>query len=268
MQAIGLCRFSYPALGGFQVEHDDIGDRIAYLYAPDRLEERFRLFETVSLPALRAQTDADFDLVVLIGDSLPRAHHDRLRDITANVPQVRIVAEPPRPHREVMKEVLNRARRDPKAPCLQFRHDDDDAVAVDFIARLRGAAADCAGLCRANRSVAFDFSRGFLARFDAAGIHAADHVHPLFVAGLGMHVPGGSHRTIMNFAHAKLGRFMPVVSFCDTPMFVRGHNAYNDSRQKPVRNAALAPLDATGAALFRDRFAIDIAAVRRAFSAA
>ncbi|MCP3879258.1 MAG: hypothetical protein GY701_12850, partial [Sulfitobacter sp.] len=50
MQVLGLCRFSYPALGGFQVGHDSTADRIAYLYDPARLEERFRLFETVALP--------------------------------------------------------------------------------------------------------------------------------------------------------------------------------------------------------------------------
>ncbi|MEX0310749.1 MAG: glycosyltransferase, partial [Tateyamaria sp.] len=30
MQIIGLCRFSYPAVGGFQVEHDTVDARIAY----------------------------------------------------------------------------------------------------------------------------------------------------------------------------------------------------------------------------------------------
>ena len=67
MQVLGLCRFSYPALGGFQVGHDSTADRIAYLYDPARLEERFRLFETVALPCLMAQTDPDFEMIVLVG---------------------------------------------------------------------------------------------------------------------------------------------------------------------------------------------------------
>jgi hypothetical protein len=53
MQVIGLCRFSYPALGGFQVLHDTTEDRMAYLWSKERLEERFRLLETVALPCLR-----------------------------------------------------------------------------------------------------------------------------------------------------------------------------------------------------------------------
>ena len=52
MQVIGLCRFSYPAIGGFQVDHPDIAARIAYLYGPARMEERFATFETLTLPPL------------------------------------------------------------------------------------------------------------------------------------------------------------------------------------------------------------------------
>ena len=78
MQVLGICRFSYPGVGGFQVEHETLEDRIAYLYAPERMEERFRTFETITLPPLRAQTDADFTLLVVIGESLPEHYHSRL----------------------------------------------------------------------------------------------------------------------------------------------------------------------------------------------
>ena len=71
MQIIGFCRFSYPAEGGFQVEHDRIEDRISYLYATARMEERFRHFETLCLPGLRAQSDPDFLLLVLVGRAMP-----------------------------------------------------------------------------------------------------------------------------------------------------------------------------------------------------
>ena len=54
MQVIGLCRFSYPAIGGFQVEHAKIAEREAYLYAEDRMEQRFRTFESFTLPCMKA----------------------------------------------------------------------------------------------------------------------------------------------------------------------------------------------------------------------
>ncbi|WP_432817419.1 putative rhamnosyl transferase [Sulfitobacter sp. JB4-11] len=267
MQAIGLCRFSYPALGGFQVEHDTIEDRIAYLYEDARLEERFRLLETVALPCLRAQTDKDFILIIVIGDQFPAHYKKRLEALIDDLPQALIHEEPPRKQREVMKEILNDARKDSSEPCLQFRYDDDDAVAVDFIAKLRQAAADCAPLLRRHRSVAFDWNRGFVAEFGADGIAVADLFRQFYVASLGMFIKGNSPLTIMNFAHEKIPRFMPAISFSDDAMFVRSHNGFNDSRQKQVRQIPVTPISAELEETFRQRFAIDVDHVRRVFSA-
>lgn len=90
MQVIGLSRFSYPAHGGFQVGHQSSEDRMTYLWQEDRLEERFRLMETVSLPCLRAQSDQDFDLVILIGDTFPKKHVHRLHDLVSDIKQIQI----------------------------------------------------------------------------------------------------------------------------------------------------------------------------------
>lgn len=267
MQVIGLCRFSYPAIGGFQVEHDSIDERIAFLYAEERLEERFRLMECIALPCLKAQSDPDFDLIIVIGDSLPERHVNRLRDLTADMPQVRIHREPPRKQREVMKEILNNARRDPSQPCLQFRHDDDDAVSLDFIERLRGAVADCPGLIARHRTVGFDFNKGYVAEVGANGIAASAIYRPFYVASLGMYVRGNCPLTIMNFAHEKIPQFMPTVSFADEAMFVRTHNGFNDSRQKPVKPVPVTALTPEQEAEFCYRFGIDADQVRRVFSA-
>lgn len=266
-QVIGLCRFSYPAIGGFQVDHETIEERIAYLYNDARLEERFRLFEAVVLPSLRAQTDPDFELIVVVGDQMPAHHLARLKALIDDLPQARMHAEPPRPQREVMKQILNAARRDFSQPCLQFRCDDDDAVAVDFIEQLRKAANDCAGLTRQHKSVAFDWNKGFIAEYSDKGISAAEIFRPFDVAALGMWVKGDCHLTIMNFAHNKINRFMPSVSFDEPRMFVRGHNASNDSRQKPVKDVPVKPLTFAQAEQFQKRFAIDIDAVQRIFRA-
>lgn len=266
MQIIGLCRFSYPSVGGFQVGHDSIEDRIAYLYDDARLHERFALFETVALPCLMAQTDPDFDLIIVVGDTLPAHHLDRLRALIAPLPQARIVTKPPGPHRDMMKEILNTARRHPDAPCAQFRFDDDDAVAVDFIAKLRKAVDDCAPLLVQHKSVALDWNKGFIAEFSATGITATPTFRPFYTAALAMFVNANSPLTIMNFAHDKLPRFMPAVSFPDQAMYIRGHNDFNDSRQKDAKPIMLDALSADDEAMFKRRFAIDTNAVRQAFA--
>lgn len=267
MQVIGLCRFSYPAIGGFQIEHDSIEERIAYLYGEDRLEERFRLFETVALPCLKAQTDQDFNLIIVIGDQFPSRHRKRLKALIADIPQAVIHKEPPRNQREVMKEILNEARLDPSEPCLQFRCDDDDAISVDFIESLRKAARDCAPLLAQHKTVAFDWNIGFTAEFGATGIQATETFRPFLAAALAMYVKGKCPLTIMNFAHHKMHRFMPAVSFSDRPMWVRSHNSTNDSRQKPVQQTPVDPLTRDQEAMFRKRFAIDADHVKRVFSA-
>jgi len=266
MQVIGLCRFSYPAYGGFQVEHDTIEERIAFLYSEQRLRERFQLMETIALPCLKAQTDQDFELIVVIGDSLPIHHVEHLLDLCADIPQIQIHAEPPRKQRAVMKEILNAARRDPTQPCLQFRHDDDDAVAVDFVERLRQTVEDCKGLVDRNKSVAIDFNRGYIAEADEFGISASDAVRPYNVAALGMHVRGGCPLTIMNFAHQKLNQFMPTITLTDTPMWLRTHNDHNDSRQSGAHLVDVSPLSPQQQAEFAARFALDTDHIRRVFS--
>ncbi|MEP3674836.1 putative rhamnosyl transferase [Sulfitobacter sp.] len=265
MQVIGLCRFSYPAIGGFQVEHETIEDRIAYLYGQARLEERFQLMETVALPCIKGQSDQDFDLIIVIGDQLPKIHRERLHDITADIPQIRIVEQPPRPQREVMKQILNKARKDPSKPCLQFRHDDDDAFAVDFIERLRAASRDAERLTAQHKAVNFDWNKGIVAEFGANGIASTEIFRQLYPAAMGMQIRGNCHLTIMNFAHEKIARFMPVVSYADPQMFVRSHNSSNDSRQKTVKKVPVQPATHDQAQMFKDRFSIDIDHVSRVF---
>ncbi|WP_170791097.1 putative rhamnosyl transferase [Ruegeria lacuscaerulensis] len=266
MQIIGLCRFSYPAHGGFQVEHDTIEERRAYLYHPTRLEERFRLFETTTLPCLREQTDEDFQLLIVIGDCLPKPAFDRLHDLTTGMKQVQIIARRPMRHRRVMKEILNAARHDPNMPCIQFRHDDDDAVSVDFVERLRIAADEGGALMRNHKTVAIDYNQGFLARFGPEGIHAAQVFQPLLGIGFAMYVRGGSDLTIMNFGHHRIGNYMPVISYPDAPMWVRTLNSFNDSPHARKSNTQLAPLTLEQEGEFIARFAIDQDAVRRVHS--
>lgn len=267
MQTIGLCRFSYPAIGGFQVEHSDLAAREAYLYAPARMEERFRTFACFTLPPLKAQTDPDFTFLIVIGESLPDIYRQRLEALVADMPQAIIAPYPPAQHRPIMKDAINAVRRFDNEPCLQFRMDDDDAVAVDYVASLREAAQDVRKLSRRYKHLAIDFNQGFIARPSAKGIAATKTDKPYMTAGLALMLKPRHDLTVMNFAHMKVAQNMPTVTFTGTDMILRGHNDYNDSRQKDgVKPVKLTPLDTAGEAHFRNRFAIDADHVRRVFA--
>ena len=163
MQVIGLCRFSYLGHGGFQVVEEDMDVRAAYLYAPDRMEERMRTFEMITLPSIRAQTDGDFVFLIVIGERMPEPWLSRLHDMTRDVPQIAIRAYPPRRHRRIMQKAINEFRDFGNEPCLQFRLDDDDAVGVDYVERTRETASDLAAFSRTHGNIAIDFNRGFSA---------------------------------------------------------------------------------------------------------
>lgn len=270
MQTILLCRFSYPAEGGFQVDHDTTEQRRAFLYDPRRMEQRFALFEHLCLPGLKAQTDPEFTLVVLVGTCLPAAYRSRLDTLLSDMPQAHVVARDPAPHRKVCQSVFNAARKHVNKPCLQVRHDDDDALAVDFVARLRKAASDCAALLRDNPMVGFDWNRGFaLRRSTVAPFEICETVAPYLGLAQAMAVQGGVRKTLMNFAHSRINRFMPTVTFTDQPMYLRAYHGSNDSRQKAKVDTPdfHAPTLDNIEALNR-RFALTADAVQRAFAPA
>lgn len=267
MQVIGLCRFSYPAKGGFQIMHDTIEERRAFLYAPERMEERFHSFETIALPGLKAQTDPNFTFLIVIGECLPEPYLERLKALIEDMPQAKLVALPPEPHRPAMQRVINRNRKHKTAkPCLQFRHDDDDAIAINYVEKLREAADDCAPLIAKHRYFGIDFNRGYSAIPGPEGLSVRPSVLQYYGVALAMAVAPGVGKTIMNFAHHKMNQFMNTATFTDQEMFVRCHGQFNDSEKKSrPRDEGFTLLDAEGEALFNELFAIDTDKVRAAY---
>ena len=114
-----------------------------------------------------------------------------------------------------------------------------------------------------HRYIGIDFNQGHIARISPKGIHAKPTVETLWTPALGMAVAPGASRGIMNFSHAKLGRVMPVVTLPGADMYIRGHNQFNDSRQKDgIKPVRLPLLDAAGEAAFRRTYNIDADAIR------
>jgi hypothetical protein len=259
IEVIGLCRFSWPGLGGFQTRHESLAARRDALYAPERLALRLRMFQALTLPSLAAQTDPDFTLGVLIGPDLPAWARSRLEATLAGLPQARLVVRPPGPHRAVLREVMAGLRGSRAAVAAQFRMDDDDAVGRRFVARLRTVAAAQAELVEERGYFGVDFVAGWEAEPGPEGLRAA----PLHVAGLGVAqalvVGPGRDKAAFDFAHHRMHRFMAVVSLPDPDMFLRGLHAQNDSR--PARRP-LPLLDASGEAHLRAAFGIDAGQVR------
>lgn len=263
MRVLGICRFSYPALGGFKRMHDTVQDREAYLYASERMELRFRHFETLTLASIAAQRDPDFTFLVLVGDSLPKPYLDRLRDITASVPQVRIVSRPPMKHRLAMQLVLQEELAGTETESIQFRLDDDDAVGIHFIRGLRRTARRSRRMREGWRNMAIEYRSGYSARLSADGISARAVQAPFWACGLAVLFQPGDPKTVMNYPHHKLHEVMPTLIDPSTPMFIRAVHGDNDSGASDSR---LKPLTDTESADFKARFNVDETFVKAVFS--
>ena len=268
MQIIGICRFSYPADDGFQVEHSTRQERQNFLYDFARLNMRFSAFETLTLPSITVQSDPNFTFAVLIGDSLPTTFKERLYKITKDVPQIKIIERPSGPYRQVAQEVMN-SLRDWNAPiCAQFRLDDDDAVHLDFIAELRQAIRHHKALLGYNRRFAIDFSSGYAVIPSCKGLQAAPVKQRLWTPALAIVLRPKIARSILNYGHHRLHEFMPVLSLPHVTMFVRSFNGQNDSlanRKQP--EFAYSDLDDVLRTYFKQNFNIDEAAVKAAWAA-
>lgn len=269
MQVIGLCRFSYLGQGGFQVKHADMETRAAYLYAPDRMALRFRFFESICLPGIRAQTDPDFTILVVVSDAMPRQYLDHLRELVADVPQIVVEAHPPGRHRVVIHRAIEAQRKHPSEPCLQFRLDDDDGISVRFVERLKTVAEQCQPLLASYRMLAIDFNRGFVIAPDAAGVQVAPVQQQYWANAFALFKRGSARLSVHSFGHRKLWQHMPTVTLPDKHMMLRGLHANNDSRQtKNTDEFGLAPVTDTQIPLLQSAYGIDIGSIHKQFSAA
>ncbi|MEM6374860.1 MAG: glycosyltransferase [Pseudomonadota bacterium] len=265
MRVIGICRFSYPAFGGFKRMHDSIEAREAYLYTPERLELRFRHFEMLTLPSIAAQTDKRFTFLVVTGENMPEPWRARLVELCASVPQVKIVTAEPQRHRTAMQEAILKELAGTQENALQFRLDDDDAVAVNFVRAIRRTARLANKLSTDWQNLAIEYSNGYSVMLTPGGVLAAKIQAQFYSCGLAVLFRPGDTKTVMNFPHHKLHHKMPTLINPLPEMFLRALHTDNDSGAVPDADA-LQPLDDSQRAFMKKRFNVDDDAVRASFS--
>lgn len=276
VQVQGLCRWSYPSEpGAFQREAgaEDAGleGLRAQLYAPERLELRLFYLEHVMLPALRVQTDPDFTLHLLMGDQLPEPVKARILDLIREVPQINPVFAPEgQPHQEICRKVMLAGRREGRV-VAEFRLDDDDAVAVDFIEQARGMFVKVRRIWRNGGKLALDFNRGFVLNTSGRGLDVMPVIARYWTPGLVLYLRPHEDHSLLDFAHAQMWKRIPMLSHPRQPMFIRGAHGGNDSTVSlRPHNAELEGEDADWNGVLdqlKERFAIDARALEHAWEA-
>jgi hypothetical protein len=243
----GLIRFSYPGLSGFQRKDDSLAALEARLYARARLERRFHFLEKLALPSLIAQTDRDFETLVLIGTSLPQWALDRLSAALSRLPGGRIVALPPLHHYPATQRAFDSLDDKPATHLTSFRLDDDDAMDRHHIARLRQSAEALASVVDLQTPFVIGHNKGLFLDLTGDRNTLTEVVEKLPLGiGLALTAPVGSRENIFRRNHRLVPQFFTTFTDAQTPAFIRTIHSDNDSSAHPsgvVRTPESAELD-------------------------
>lgn len=224
------------------------------------MEERFRHFEALCLHSLKAQTDKGFRVGVLIGADMPSTYQARLARLLAPLPQAVLIKLPYLPYAEAMRQAYSRLFDGPAPLHLSFRLDDDDAVAVDFIAELKVRLPQLYGMSGGLDPVGLSFLRG-LTLIDRRLVPSID-ARPL---GLGLCVmaPAGRKVHALSYPHEKLHQNMPVLMDPYPMMNLRSFHHSNDSEARVPAGRRPDMSRESVAAVMARRFALDMDEVLR-----
>lgn len=244
---IGVCRFSMLGRGDWKAyrnQPDDALERIyeekaAELFEPARIEARLATFQNLTLRSLVNQSDPSFHLLVISSDRMPRKYQDELARICAEAPQVILRFVPPMHVSDAMREIIAEAGIN-IADAMQFRLDDDDCVARDYIRRLRRHAA---GLWR-NANFGVSFPSIFYCVLDGPTEGIYHWSSPFFSAGACIR---HATRTIFDYGHYQIPSRLVAITDPHFPNIVT-HRGDNDTpRHAPEilrkRGMRLAPPD-------------------------
>lgn len=229
-QVIVVIRFSYVADGGFRLSRDGLDAVRATLYAADRLERRFRLFEALTLPSLLGQTDPDFTLAVLVGDDFPADSRARLAKLIAPMRDAQIVALPPHNNYKATKAAIEACRRAEATHILSIRLDDDDALGRDVIAAQKRIAPLVASAGPTDAPAVICFNNGLFLELSGQGnrIFGVIEKHPLGI-GMGMLALADARPTIFSTDHRQVHTRWNTYTEALTPRFIRTVHRDNDS---------------------------------------
>lgn len=160
----GFCRFSYLGRSDFsalrqrEMSEADWQDRARSLYDDSRLAARFAAFEQVCLPSILAQDDPRFVFVIITSPDLPNPWMQRLRDLCAQSLNLHLEVVADRDLGRGIGSLLAEMTAMAGRNLIQFRLDDDDALALGTVARLRRLADRMADLPEFGISIALGLS--------------------------------------------------------------------------------------------------------------
>ncbi|QPH55480.1 glycosyltransferase [Pontivivens ytuae] len=223
-----------------------------YLFDSKRMAHRFEMFETILRPSLAQQTDRDFRHIALSSTLLPDEHRTRLDTLAAEQGfEVAYVGTDM--HEEQAFSSTNLVNPADYDRLVTIRIDDDDALASDYVERVRSLSA----LDMDDYSLTF--SGGiFLSRF-GSNWRIQRRVKARTACGLVRVVRGSdTFRTVHALGpHKQIERIVPQISVPGDDMFLMTNHEDNMSSRRSLARAG-SPIGEKDRTILRERFGLTI----------
>ncbi|WP_424980171.1 glycosyltransferase [Leisingera sp. S232] len=248
LRMIGLVRFSVLSTEFFDEDFQSLQEKADHLYAPERMELRFRLFENLCLRSLTQQSDSSFRLIVLTSSEMPERYLERLLDLTEPFRNVYCHGVAPGPHYKQIKEGYGMVQLRRASHRAFFRLDDDDAMDRDFVKRTKELARGLIPLQGQDQTpFAIAHNRGFYLEKTAAGPEVYDTCEwaPLST-GLSVVAPVSASINPYSYNHRKFAQHINTYSDISVPSFLRsihGDNMSNPAKMGNTRKSTPAEVD-------------------------
>jgi hypothetical protein len=229
----GHIRFSFYGVTDTRLKPDPEGTALARLYDETRMARRFFLFENLTLPSLIAQTDRDFTTVIMSSDVMPDRFKERLSALAARLPGAVVDFSPWRTgDRAFRNHVRGAAGPLARSHSVHFRLDDDDALSVHYIARLRRITQHL------SPSTHVSFPSGIMLfpkwRDTTEGTTILNK-HLLPAMGLATVNGGSFHKNPFQMMHGSVWMRWPVVSDPGFVAYIRTQHSDNDTVANQAR---------------------------------
>lgn len=221
---VGLCRFSYPFKAGTGFK-SPVGD---LLYSDDRLSKRLSIFENILIPSIIGQTEKDFTLGILVGSDLPGWCRNRIEMACGAVNQIKIITmEPFLPHVEACSDAIKSIRPECDNYVAEFRIDDDDGVAIDFVENVKKilSRVPCGMF---GPVLELDFPKGYH-MYVGSNIRFKETTLSHLTCAQAWLFLAQRSQTLFNYNHFKFWMRGPSLSIPSDIMYIRGVHGFNDA---------------------------------------
>lgn len=261
-KTIGLLRFSVLTPTYYSERFKTLDATAAHLFAPERMALRFRLFETLCLPSLAAQSDPEFTALVLTAEALPAEHLERLAALIEPHRNIHLVPVGTGNHYRLLRDAYDSIDIGEATHRTMFRLDDDDAVDRDFVRRTKRLAQGLVALRGPERPVVIAYNRGFYV--DSTGrvpeVFDACERAPLST-GTTLVAPVAYKNNPYRYVHRKLAQHYDCYSDISVPAFIR--SIHGDNKSNPTQMGLTRKMkpEAVAAAL-REHFHIGLDELR------